>query len=245
MPYSEKFNEEREQEATNVTTAPLNLTMEGQTSARQQENIQHEVTLVGECDTIPAPNTLRQAKSEEDCLDDVTFETFKPKQILKEKRPSSWTTIREPKMKESSSLSHEQGQCYDVITTTLKVHARATEESDSGLSPGYCVLQKEALTSPTESLYASLNYTTTSSTYDVPRKATSVYSIPHDGEKGDGHQHKEEKCWKMVKTTSEEILSSCLQHQYDFPTKKHKQKLITNEDQFTIPNNGETVHPHT
>ena len=154
---------------------------------------------------------MRRSKSQENNLDVITFETFKPKS---EKNSASWSTATELKTKFTTSFDDEQEQIYDTVQPSKFIQETEERKSLESSNQDYCTLQKMALNS--SSFYTSLTSKANNSMYDVPRKATSVYNIVDARKKEEQHQ---KRPWYKLKVTSVEDLSCSLplEGHYDFP----------------------------
>ena len=198
------------------------------TNQSHQKRMQHQTSMdangASAIRLTSAPVTMRRTKSQEDNLDVVTFETFKPK--LKEKRSISWSSAwGTSTIAASRSVDRELSQIYDIVKPVTKVR----DERDLGFSklsyPGY--LMKELLPSCTDitsssilyaSLYANSDH---GSAYDVPRKAALAYSVPDVKKKRE--KKEETKKWSDDSITNPEemLMLNDFNGHYDTPKYKY------------------------
>lgn len=213
----------------------------------QVENQNYEIEnkkLCSQQDTVAnitvSAATLRRTQSQEDNLDVVTFDTFKPK--LKEKRSISWSSAWETStIAASRSVDRELSQIYDIVKPATKVR----DERDLGFSklsyPGYPM--KELLPSCTDipsssmlyaSLYADSDH---GSAYDVPRKAALAYSVPDVKKKREKKQESKEWSNEAITNPEEMLMLNDFTGHYDTPKCKY-----TADQEITVRSNVSSLY---
>lgn len=173
-----------------------------------------------------APVTMRRTKSQEDSLDDVTVETFKPKCKLIEKRSISWSSAWETStITASRSVDRELSQIYDVVNPVTKVN----DERDLGFSqlsyPGCPTKELLPSCDASSMLYASLYAVSDhGSAYDVPKKAALTYSVPEVKKKREKKEESscKEQSYEAIINPEEIVMLNDFKGHYDTPKSKHR-----------------------
>ena len=172
-----------------------------------------------------APVIMRRTKSQEDSLDDVTVETFKPKCKLIEKRSISWSSAWETStITASRSVDRELSQIYDVVNPVTKVN----DERDLGFSqlsyPGCPTKELLPSCDASSMLYASLYAVSDhGSAYDVPKKAALTYSVPEVKKKREKKEESscKEQSYEAIINPEEIVMLNDFKGHYDTPKSKH------------------------
>ena len=210
----------------------MKLNVENQNYEIEDEGVKCQGSTVADIKLL-SPAALRRTKSQENNLDVVTIETFKPK--LKEERSASWTSPCEAsKIATSKSVDLEPSQIYDTVTSVL--FAKAREERNLGYNklshPGYPTDELLSCNDvPSSSLlYASLNADYESelgSAYDVPRKVALAYSVP-DVKKKRKKQESKGQSDEPITNPEEMLTFYDYEGHYDVPKCKYTDETTAN-----------------
>ena len=180
---------------------------------------------------------LRRTQSQEENLNVVTFETFKPK--LKEKRSISWSSAWQTStLSTSRSVDREQPQIYDTVKPITKVKDERCLGFNRLCHPGYSKHEPLSSFSDVASssvLYMSLYADTCSdygSAYDVPRKAALTYSVPDVKKKRRKKQESKEESYEATTNPEETLMFDDYKGHYDTP------KCKDTTDQENIANSN-------
>ena len=164
---------------------------------------------------------------EQNSLDMITFDTFKPRVIKKQKRPTSWEAVGRGQSTDSEATagaSNGQEQIYDTVAPITDKGTDNHPGYNRLSHPGYPIKKfwsPEHYKLAPSSLYSRLNVDD-GSVYDVPRNTASTHSLSNMTE-----MVKYESNGNDVMTKTLTRFSSCLSLEgyYDVPKRQHEESM--------------------